>query len=383
MMNSGSDVDSDFEFRTSYFPRSQVVPMTLPPNPRILVVRLSALGDILHVLPAVAALRRGLPGAKIGWLVEDRFRALLEGQPFLDAVHVFDRKTWPRAVLRGTLGPHVAEIRDAGYEAVLDFQGNLKSALHLFLSGIPVRYGFGKGYSREGSRRFLTHPVIPQGIRISRVEKNLSLVRAMGIPAERPEYPGLILPEAAVTAASAFRGETVRGGASGLAILHPGTSTRGGAKRWPPDRFAKLATALRGLGFVPCVTWGPGERELAEGVVRDSSRAAVLAPATASILDLAALIAAAKLFIAADSGPLHLAHALGVPCVGVYGPKDPRIYAPSGGNVEVVFPGDIHAVAAKDRGDTGIAMDGITVEMVFEAVGRSLRKTGGCNAHEG
>lgn len=301
---------------------------------RLLLVRLSALGDVLHALPALAALRALLPDACLDWAVEDRTAPLLRDHPDLRRVVAFPRAALSGA-LRGVPRPlrlarglraFAAELRAGRYDAVLDLQGNLKSGLVARLAGAPVVAGAARG--REGSHLLLTHPLPPPPDGLHKVERNLRLVGALlGRPAPW-SAPRLGLgPEDAAQAEAALSAAGVH--EPHPLVLHPGTSGFGAFKRWPPERFAAVARRLASPARPAAITFGPAERELAELVARHSDRAARPVP-TPSLRALAALVARARLVVAGDTGPLHLAALLGAPVLGVYGPKDPAVYGPHG-----------------------------------------------------
>jgi 3-deoxy-D-manno-octulosonic-acid transferase/heptosyltransferase-1 len=340
--------------------------------PRILFIRLSAVGDVINTLPALEALRAGLPDAHLGFVVEDRAHDLLSNHPSVDRVHLFHRRRWARwlhqpihwAQLARESGAFVREIRREGYEIALDFQSNLKGAVHALLSGAPRRIGFSRGHCREAS--FLLnnqHVTPPEGGRVNRVEKFLSLVAALGVPVRSASYR---LPESRESRARVERFLTGQRLSSYVAI-HPGTSDFGREKRWRPDRFAALASRIdREFSLRPLITWGPGERTLAEEIVAQSSGHAGLAMETRSILDLAELIRRARIFIGCDSGPLHLSSAVSTPSVALFGPKDPLTYGPYN---------PIHRVVYKSSPESSGSMEAITVEDAYQAVADLLSET--------
>jgi lipopolysaccharide heptosyltransferase I len=306
-----------------------------PPR-KVLIVRLSALGDVVHVLPALDALRRGLPRAHLAWLVEERAASLLAGHPQLDRVHVLPRgrfvAEWrarrPLAAA-GALGAFFADLRRERFDVAIDFQGNLRSALAALLSGARARVGFARGFSKEGSHLLANVRVAPPSRRLHKVEKNLALVRAIGVETDGARAR-LAIPDAARRRADAFF--AALGPGAPPVALHPGVSKFGAFKQWPPERYAAVARALAAHGAGRAiVTWGPGERDLAERVAALAPGAARAAPETGSILELAAIYERCAAVLGCDTGPVHLAAALGVPVVGLYGPKDPRVYAPWAG----------------------------------------------------
>ena len=304
---------------------------------RVLIVRLSALGDCVHVLPALDALRRGLgERAHIGWLVEERAASLLENHPQLDRVHVLPRHA-ARASLRAQrpvqafaeLGRCLREVRREKYDTTIDFHGNLRASLAAFASGASRRIGFARGHCKEGSHAWRTLNVVPPSAHLHKVEKNLALVAALGLDT-RDARPVLALPASARERAREFFDACMPKGAQVIA-LHPGVSRFGAFKQWSPECFATLARRLaEERGLATLVTWGPGEQALAESIVQRAAAAApcVVAPATGSLLELAALYERCDAVVGCDTGPLHLAAALDVPVIALFGPKDPALYAP-------------------------------------------------------
>lgn len=351
---------------------------------RILIVRLGALGDVVHVLPLLDALRRARPDAWIGWLVEERNASVLADHPQLDRVVV-----WPRAQLSALLrrGRPLAalrlalaslrELRAARPELTLDAQCNLRSSLLARLSGAAQRIGFAPPFTKEKAHWWTTERVaVPRGGQL-KVERNLALLAPLGIDA-RGARPRLAIPESARAAARALRASL---GAAEVVALHPGVSGFGAIKQWAPERFAGVARQLAAQRGTLClVTWGPGERALAESVVQASAGAARLAPETRSLLELAALYEACDAVIGGDTGPVHLAAALGVPVVGLYGPKDPAIYAPwdgARGRAAATVWKHVHcSPCTLRRCGNVICMPAIGVDDVTRALARELAADG-------
>jgi ADP-heptose:LPS heptosyltransferase len=304
-----------------------------------LFIRLSAVGDVVNALVPLAALRRAAPGAHITFVVEDRCKELVLNHPHVSDVLVYERRRWA-----GTLAGHVKRLRSVGADVALDFQGNLKGALHAWLSRTPRRIGFARGHTYEGAHAFATETVEPPSRRIPRAEKFMCLLRPLGITAPAPR------------ALPPLPGRRIEGD---YVLLHPGTSVHGAQKRWPPDRWAaladRIAASLR-------VVWaaGPGEEELVARIRAGMKRPSEAA-SPGSLLDLAATARDARLFVGCDSGPLHLAAAAGCRCVGLYGPKDPAVYAP--------YPADGHEIVAPDEPRP---MDWLDVATAAAAVERCL-----------
>jgi heptosyltransferase-1 len=284
---------------------------------KALLVRLSSIGDVVHTLPALAALHRH--GWEAGWLVEAPSRALLDENPLLARVVVApSRRTFG---LREALAA-ARDLRGRRYDAALDFQGLWKSAAWARLSGARRVVGWARTARREPASALLV------GERVARrggghvIDKNLALLRPLGIEeAGLREFP---LPLSAESVARVDAGLRDLGGGA-LAVLNPGGGWA--SKLWPAERFGELGKGLRGLGLLPLVSWGPGEEALAERVVAASDGAAVRCFPT-TLLDYVEIARRARLVVAADTGPLHLACAVGAPVVALFGPTDPARNGP-------------------------------------------------------
>jgi heptosyltransferase I len=293
---------------------------------RFLIVRLGALGDIVHAIPVAAALRRAYPTARIDWLVSGRHREILDLVPVIDRRLVIN----DRGDASGgtSLVSAVRELRRARYDVAIDLQGLMKSALLARSSGAPRVIGFSASYTRESlARLFYTDAYDPGrgGLYDPRetrhvVEINLGLLQTLGLAASRAEFP-----IDHVDSDAARRVGQQTGGR--YALLNPGAAWPN--KRWPPSRLAAVASALHARhGLMSVVLWGPGEEALAQEVVAGAvAGAAVVSPKT-TIADLVALARGATLMVSGDTGPTHIAAALGTPLVGIYGPTRPARNGP-------------------------------------------------------
>jgi heptosyltransferase I len=329
-------------------------------NFRLLVVRMGAMGDILHALPAVTALRLAHPDWEIGWVVEPRWQALLKAgnertreqgnetagnreqgsgcrsgrgsqMPLVDRVHFAPMRDWKRHPLsRKTLSEIKAlrrELRAAEYHAVLDFQGALRSAAMGRMSGCPRLIG--ESRPREWPARWLfTERITTQGVHV--IEQDVELACAVAGDDLAPAAPLLPVDSAAECWCSAWLAATFPGVLRPLAIMTPGAGW--GAKRWPPERYAEVAQGLAGRGMSVVANAGPGEEALAETIA--AGGAAV--PVITTLPQLIALTRLVDLCIGGDTGPLHLASALGRPVVGIYGPTDPGRNGPFGTRARVL-----------------------------------------------
>jgi lipopolysaccharide heptosyltransferase I len=284
----------------------------------ILIVRLGALGDIIHAIPAAAALRNAFPDARIDWLVEARHR------PMVDLISVIDRAVvLERPSMTGWLDV-ARRMREGRYDVAIDFQGLMKSAVLARASGASRVIGFSIWHLREkGARPFYSeiHRDTPAERADHIVRQNLALLRSLGVNDLTIRFP---LADVRSGALEEIR--TAIGGEHPFALINPGAAWPN--KRWPPDRFGEVASFLRDVRGLPSfVLWGPGEEGLAGAVVETSSGAARAAPPT-RLADLLALSRAASLMVSGDTGPLHIAAAVGTPTVSLFGPTDPQRNGP-------------------------------------------------------
>jgi|RhiMethySRZTD1v2_1073278.scaffolds.fasta_scaffold14130_9 ADP-heptose:LPS heptosyltransferase len=339
----------------------------------VLVIRLGAMGDIVRTLPAVRLVRFALPDARIHWLAWEPWSALLARHPDLDGVvavpraairaQAKDPSRW--AGLAGTTRRLALQIRALSASLVLDFHGDLRSALLGRLSGAAVRLGYEGHQQKEGNRLLTTHRVPSGDRRTPRLERNLDLVRALGLPVRPIPDAGIEIDDASLTEAKTIVASLGVGGE--YAILSPGASLRQAYKKPPAPLFAAAARRLRRAMVTPIVVHGPGEEEDAVSVITASEGAAVLAPPT-GLMTLAALLSAARLFVGGDSGPLHLACGLGCPVVGIYGPTDPVVNTPWNVPFETVSPVGKRYTGIKSIDRSAAGFEGIADGMVARAV---------------
>lgn len=286
----------------------------------VLVVRLGALGDIIHAVPAAAALRAAFPDARIDWLVDARHRTMVDLVTVVDQAVVLEQPSasgWMDVARR---------LRSAHYDVAIDLQGLLKSAVLARASGAPRVIGFSIWHLREKSAR----PFYSETDRRSLggggqsdhvIYKNLALLRALDVTDTRIRFPLADVQSQALDEVRA-----TLGGEHPFALVNPGAAWPN--KRWLPERFGEVAAFLRDVRGLPSVVlWGPGEQGLAGAVVEASAGAAHVAPAT-GLRDLLALSRAASLMVSGDTGPLHLAAAAGTPTVSLFGPTDPHRNGP-------------------------------------------------------
>jgi heptosyltransferase-1 len=287
------------------------------PGPRFLIIRLGSLGDIIHGIPAAAALRNHFPHGRIDWLVDRRYVELLDLVQSLDRRIPFD----PRDLTRGGGAWSVLRaLRRVGYDAVLDLQGLLKSAVLARVVGRGRVIGFPRAHLREPLAAFLYTTTPDPGITPHVIDKTLNLLAPLGVVDRTVRFP-LAVPRTAIAASIAERF-----GPNGYVIINPGAAWPN--KRWPPVRFGALASTIhREHGLRSVVLWGPGEESLAASVAAASEGAAESAPPT-TITDIVAIARGAKLMVSGDTGPLHIGGAMGTPLVALFGPTFPERNGP-------------------------------------------------------
>jgi lipopolysaccharide heptosyltransferase I len=344
---------------------------------RILFVKLSSIGDIVHALPALAAVRRALPRAEIGWVVERRSAEILRDNPLVNTLIEVDTKGLRRWPVSGETLPatrrQLRRLRASPFDLALDFQGLLKSALIARLSGAPRRVGFARAHLREPASRFLLTKTVDVPARSHVIRKNLALASgALGVrlPTDADEF------EFPVAVSREHEGEAealIQSVGQRYAILNPG----GGwpTKLWDAARFGSLADSLsQNFGLRSIVTHGPGELELAERVA-SSSRTGAAVVASPSLKGFYALARRAAVYVGGDTGPTHLAVAAGAPVVGLFGPTEWwRNGSPRAEDI-CVERNDIDCRADCHRRSCSqwVCMD-IEVSRVAEAVGERLRR---------
>jgi heptosyltransferase-1 len=279
-----------------------------------LIVRLGALGDVRHAIPAAAALRQAFPDGRIDWLVDAKHRPIVDMVSAIDRTIVLERATfggWTRAV---------GQLRAAQYDLAIDLQGLLKSAVLARASGAARVIGFSIWHLREKTARpFYSEVRAADAAHV--IAKNLRLLEAAGVRDTEIRFPLREVPSAALDALRARIGPGSR-----FAVINPGAAWPN--KRWPPDRFGDIAAFVQETcGLIPVVVWGPGEEILAGAVIAASGGRAVLAPPT-TVVDLVAIARAAAIVVSGDTGPLHIATAVGTPTVSLFGPTDPQRNGP-------------------------------------------------------
>jgi heptosyltransferase-1 len=351
---------------------------------RLLIVRLGSMGDIIHTLPAVVTLRRAYPGATIGWAVERRWAALLcsdaalagpcsPEKPLVDMVHIVDTLAWRSALFSGETWREfrdaLGQLRDARYDIAIDFQGAWKSAILAQLSRVPRRVGFMQPREKPATL-FYTQQVAARGRHI--VEQNISLAEELCGPGQSPapREPACFPLPRDPAAERAIEQQLHAHGLHSFALVNPGAGW--GAKCWPAERYAEVVRALATHGLRAIVNFGPGEEQLARDVELAANGLAIAMPATVG--ELIALCRCARICIGGDTGPVHLAAAVGVPVIALFGPTDPARSRPYG-NRAIVLRSERSQTTTSHLKDPEAGLLQITAAEVIAAARHLLAQT--------
>lgn len=359
-------------------------PGSEPQVERLLIVRLSAMGDVIHTLPAAQALRQAFPAARIGWLIEERWAELLcapgtprrgarsAGRPLVDWVHTVDLKGWRKSLMSAATLEQIArvwnDVRSTHYDVAVDVQGAVRSAVLARWSGARTVWGAAEPRESPASLWYTRRAQV-RGAHV--VEQYLSVAEA--VAGAKLGWTKVELPhDPAAEEKIGRRLQEKDLGIRDFAIVNPGAGW--GAKRWPAERYGHVARALAEAGVRSIVNHGPGEETLARETESASEGAAKAMQC--SISELIALTRRAKLFIGGDTGPLHLAAALQVPVVAIFGPTDPARNGPYGTR-SVVLRNPASATSHARRAEPDEGLLEIGVDAVVNAARKLLAELGG------
>ncbi len=348
---------------------------------KILIVKLSAIGDVIHTLPALCALRRRWPAARIDWVVEEAAADLVIGHPALDRAIVSRRKAWIRALgergrrgeAAGQIKRFVDELRRTRYDMVLDFQALLKSALLVALARANRKIGFGPGLDHmEQSYHVLTEKIPPPGMEVHALERNLIMIRALGVPAARVEYH-IPVTGRDRTGVDLMLESGAIGPAAPFVAINP--VAQWPTKLWPEAHFAALADRIVHRYNMPVVfTGSPDDARTVARILALMQGPALDLSGKTSLRSLAALYQRAALVVSTDTGPMHLAAAMGTPVVALFGPTAPWRTGPFGPGHRVVRAAAPCAPCFKRHCATGGCMARIPVEAAWSAVAGILKQ---------
>ena len=334
-----------------------------------LVIRLSSIGDIVHALPAVAAFGQSFPQAEIHWLIERRYAPLLAGNPYVHRIITLDTLSWrgslpPLSVLEEMLKTLIG-LRKSAYEAAVDFQGLWKSAFIALLAGAKDRVGLAEPWLREPSAAILYTARVPVAGRHV-VEENLALVEHLGARVGPWQFP---LPHSPETD-QYIDDQLARLDVRDFMIINPGGGWK--SKRWAPENYALLLRLLEArFSSQFLLTGSPEESDLISGILESAgTKQAYNFPS--SVVQFIALARRAQLFLGGDTGPLHLAAAVGTPVVAIHGPTDPARNGPfSRADIALYNQAPVNH---SRRARNAAYIEGISVESVAAAIEERLAR---------
>lgn len=329
-------------------------------SPRILIVRLSAIGDVVRVLPALQILRDAYPDAHLDWVIERKAVEVIQGHPSLDGVLIFQRPERFIDAVREFMGL-CRSIRDNHYDIVLDFHGILKSGLLTRYAGAKDRIGFARPRSQEGSFLFTNRKVALPKELLNRCDENHRLCQVL-IPGCAWPHPIICVPFDVQRTVDNYFESTFDGGKRVIAMHAPVDRPE---KQWPFEHFARLSDMLLADGrFEVVLTWGPGQLDVVREILGKTQRLPMVGPETPDLKHLAWMMYRADLYVGGDTGPMHIAWAMGTPVVALFGGTDPRQHAPYQHPHKVLVDGQAgpcDLVTARKR------LRAVTPEMAYES----------------
>ncbi len=347
----------------------------------ILVIRLSALGDVVRTLPAVVSISQAFPGCRITWVTETLGASFIEGHPAIEKVLVAPTRVW-RKIFLTPLGflsvirqlfSFIRELRSVRYDIVVDFHGVLKSAVVCLLSRAERKVGYDSSGARELSYRTYTETVhLPDG-KLSRYTRNMKLAEHLG--GQPPEQKELIHEPASVDSKlSSFFDNLPRP----IFTVHPGTSSRAPYKRWFVDRYVTLCDELaKKFDGIVVLTWAPDEREFVSQIGHATVTNVHMAPRTETPLHLAYILSRSDMYIGSDTGAMHIATLAGIPVTAIWGPTEPVENEPGPYSPHEIVLKEVNCSPCRKMGCLkGKCMAAVEVSDVLSAVEKLLSLTG-------
>ena len=344
----------------------------------ILIVKLSAIGDVIHTLPALNAVRNYYPDANITWLVEEDAAPIVQGHKALDRVIVSKRKRWLKALRSVSLLSTIKEIygfikelRDTRYEMILDFQALLKSGMLIALARGRRKIGFGKGLEHmEHSYIFLNERIPAVDMEIHALTRGMMLLNAVGIPTNEVEYKLPVSNDDREKVDELMKKHGING-VKTLIAINPVAKWE--SKLWPKKRFARLADMIIDEYDVKIIfTGGSEDRPVIQDIMSVMKGRALNFAGQTTLRMLAALYEKTALVVSTDTGPMHLAAAMGTPVVAIFGPTAPWRTGPYGSGHKVVRIDSECSPCFKRRCETIDCMHQISVDQVYDAVSKII-----------
>ncbi|MGC8737129.1 MAG: glycosyltransferase family 9 protein [Candidatus Hydrogenedens sp.] len=337
---------------------------------KILIIRLSAIGDVIRVIPVMEAIRIAYPDAQIDWVVEKKASDVINGHPALNNCIVFERSDNIFSSLKKFL-TLCKEIKENHYDLTIDFHGILKSGIISFFSRAPYRFSFAPPRAQEFSHLFANYQVaLPPDKILTRVEENFMLAHVVGVE-KIDDWIGMFIPieiEEEIQNLMQKICETNKK----LIVIHPPVERP--EKQWPLGHFARLADLLIADGrFEVLFTWGPGQLNTIKQITKQMQYPVLVSPQLPTLKHLASIINYSSVFISGDTGPMHLAWLLQQPAICLFGGTNPQQHAPQGPHFRVLYKGPIPFPPKMSISQAQEYLKEITPDEVFKSVLELIR----------
>jgi heptosyltransferase-1 len=332
--------------------------MQIIKNPKkILIIKPSSLGDVVHSLPFLNAVRTCFPKTEIHWVIAKGLEGLLEGHHMINRLWIINKDTWKKIKnVKGTINEFKVlfrELKKEKYSLVVDLQGLLRSGVLTAATGAPVRVGFAE--AREGSGVFYTHKV-EGGKDIHAVDRYLKIAHFLGCPIIDVYFP---LPPYSKSSSVTHHLSIPED----YAVIIPGARWK--TKIWPPEKFGKLSSKLP---LSTLIVGGRGDIDAANKIVAISNGKAISLAGKTDLKELIEVMKGARFVVSNDSGPMHIAAALGIPVFAIFGPTDPSRTGPYGEG-HIVIKEDIPCAPCFKRTCSNMkCMNSLSVKKVYEII---------------
>jgi heptosyltransferase-1 len=332
--------------------------MQIIKNPKkILIIKPSSLGDVVHSLPFLNAVRTRFPKTEIHWVIAKGIEGLLEGHPMINRLWIINKDTWKKIKnVKGTINEFKVlfrELKKEKYNLVVDLQGLLRSGVLTAATGAPVRVGFAE--AREGSRVFYTHK-IEGGKNIHAVDRYLKIADFLGCPTTDVYFPFPLYSKSLSLTHNLSIPED-------YAVIVPGARWK--TKIWPPEKFGKLSSKLP---LSTLIVGGKGDIDAADEIVALSNGKAISLAGKTDLKELIEVMKGARFVISNDSGPMHIAAALGIPVFAIFGPTDPSKTGPYGKGHTIIKEEITCAPCFKKTCNDVKCMNSLSVKKVYEII---------------
>jgi len=327
---------------------------------KILIIRLSAIGDVLRTLPAFHIIRKNFPEAYIAWVVEEASKDILEAHPGIDEVIIFPKKELaskiksPKTFFQGIKQflIFMQEIRKKKFEIAIDFHGLFKSGIISFLSGAKDRVGFTKPFTKEMNFLFNNRRFSLDSERMNRVDRNISLTENLGLNIKQGP-PDIYIPDKDSEFIQKFLKQNRIEPERPLIAIHPGTSPSTPYKRWDAYRYAVVADKVIEDSAAQIIfTWANEEIEMVKEIIRLMKYQAITAPETENLCQLAEIFRCSDLYVGSDTGPMHLAAFVNTPVVAIFGPTDHVVNEPYRYTPHIVIRKEIKCAPCRKKNCT-------------------------------